>query len=66
MDEEVVQLLNSKMSQPIEVPPYEEPEDEDLFRELVVIYARVLHHFKGPEGVVTEMSRRYNDIGRAA
>ena len=55
VDEEVMQLLNSKMSQQIEVPPYEEPEDEDLFRELVVIHARLLHRLKGPEGVVTEM-----------
>jgi hypothetical protein len=55
----VLKLLNPEMSKPIEFPPYEEPEDENLFRELVVIHARLLHTFGLTEGLILGMSKRY-------
>jgi len=58
----VLELLNFKMPKPIEVPPYEEPEDENLFRELVVIHARALHTFEPTKGLVLGMSKRYADL----
>jgi len=58
----VLKLLKPEMSKPIEVPPYEEPKDENLFRELVVIHARVLHTFEPTEGLVLGMSKRYADL----
>ena len=61
-DDEVLQMLNPKMSKPIEIPPYEEPEDENLFRELVVIHARALRSLKMTEGIIAGMSRRYKDL----
>jgi len=61
-DDGVLELLNPKMSKPIEIPPYEEPEDENLFRELVVIHARALHSFGPTEGLVARMSKGYRDL----
>ena len=64
--EEIMRVLNPTMTQPLEVPPYEEPEDENLFRELVVIHARELANFEPTEGLVTEMGVRYNSLDWAA
>ena len=58
----IMQILNPKMTRPVEFPPYEEPEDENLFRELVVMHDVILDDFKPIEGFVTEMSIRYNDF----
>ena len=62
----VLQLLKPKMSKPIEVPPYEEPEDEDQFRELVVIHSKVLHRMELTKGVVAEMSKKYMNLDWSA
>ena len=61
-----MQILNPKMTRPVEFPPYEEPEDENLFRELVVMHDGILDDFRPIEGFVTGMSIRYNDLDWAA
>ena len=65
-DVELMQVLNPKMSQSIAVPLYEEPEDENLFRELVVIHAGALRDLKLTEGLITGMGKRYNSLDWAA
>ena len=60
---EAVELLKHELSwQPIEIPPYEEPEDEYLFRDLVVIHDNNLGWFEPTENLVVEMIRRYNEL----
>ena len=60
--EEIMRVLNPTMTQPLAVPPYEEPEDENLFRELVVIHARELANFEPIKGLVVGMGVRYNGL----
>ena len=54
------------MTRPVTLTLYEEPEDENLFRELVVIHDGILDDFKLIEGLVTGMSRRYDDLNWVA
>ena len=61
-DDAIMQILKPTMSRPIEIPPYEEPEDENLFRELVVINGKMLRGFEPTKELIAEMSRRYNEL----
>jgi hypothetical protein len=63
----ITETPNPSITQRIIVPLYEEPEDESLFQELMVIHAREVYHFESTgEGPVLRMGRKYNDIGWAA
>jgi hypothetical protein len=65
-DEEVMAILNPPITQLTKVLPYEEPEDESLFRELVFIYSREVPRFGPTKALVVETSRRYNGVDWAA
>ena len=61
-DEALVQRLDPEMSDPKEIPPYEELKDESLFRKLVATHVKKLH-LSGPAGeVITGMSKTYLEL----
>ena len=61
-----MQILNTVKIQPIEAPPYQEPENERIFWELVAIHATELHHLEITKGLVGGMTMRYGGIDWAA
>jgi len=60
-DDQFRRDLGLETPNPTENPPYEEPEDEKLFRELLLVHSRNIPSSKVTEGVVdvVEMSRAY-------
>jgi serine/threonine protein kinase len=64
--ERILQMFNPTITQLTEVRPHEEPEDENLVRELVYIHVRELLHYEPTDGLVVRMGERYNDLDWAA
>ena len=64
-DNEALKLLNPKMPQPIEVPPYEEFDDDNLFQELLVIHSRAFRSFGVAKALVYETSKRYAELRKS-
>jgi len=60
--EEVRKMFN--LPPRIKIPPWEEPENENLFRELVVIHGRNLGPFELTKKLLIEMCRRYLQLDR--
>ena len=57
------QVLGLKEEITVEIPPYEEPEDEALFRRLLVTHGEALGpSLKTAGGVAMEMSKVYTDL----
>jgi len=58
----IMEMFNPKLSRPIEIPPYEEPEEENLLGELLVIHARSLGWFEPTKELVTGIGGRYKEL----
>ena len=50
------------MSDPKEIPPYEELKDESLFRKLVATHVKKLHPAEPVGEVITAMSKTYLEL----
>ena len=57
------EVLGLKEEITVKIPPYEEPEDEALFRRLIATSGEALGpSLKTTEGVAIEMSKAYMDL----
>ena len=62
----LAEILDMEKPKPIEVSPYEEPEDERLFRELLLIHGGGLDRLEITKGVVAGMIGVYKDLDWSA